>query len=191
MPRLYLDPSTDETNVYASGGNEEYYMNLIADAMVPYLEIAGIEYTRNSPYDSQNQIIEQSNAGDYNLHLALRSTPAKDVQLGPIIYYSALEPSAQSAAYNFAKNLWSIYPDPALVNMVPNLTIPEIALTKAPTVLIDLVNSSSLEDTDWLKDNVYKIARTLVFGLTDYFNIPFDIKREPMIPPSSAAPSRI
>ena len=63
MPKIYLDPSTDETNVYASGGNEEYYMNLIADAMVPYLEIAGIEYTRNNPNDSRNQIIEQSNAG--------------------------------------------------------------------------------------------------------------------------------
>ena len=188
MPKIYLDPSTDETNVYASGGNEEYYMNLIADAMVPYLEIAGIEYTRNNPNDSRNQIIEQSNAGDYNLHLSLRSTPAKDIQQGPIIYYSALKPAAQSAAYDFARNLWSIYPDPALVNMVPNSTIPEIALTKAPTVFIDLVNSASLEDTAWLKNNVYKIARTLVFGLTDYFSIPFDVKREPIAPPIVTTP---
>ena len=37
MPNIYLSPSTQEFNPYAGGGNEEYYMNLIADAMEPYL----------------------------------------------------------------------------------------------------------------------------------------------------------
>lgn len=180
MPRIYLDPSNNEANLYASGGNEAYYMNLIADAMVPYLEIAGIGYTRTTAGETIDDIINQSNAGDYNLQLSLRSTPASPAQQGPIIYYSALDPRAQSAAYNFARNLWSIYPDPALVDMVPNSTIPEISLAKTPAVFLDLVNSASFEDTQWLKDNVYKVARTLVFGLTDYFNTPFDVRREPM-----------
>ena len=36
MPRIYLSPSTQEFNPYVSGdGNEEQYMNLIADAMEP------------------------------------------------------------------------------------------------------------------------------------------------------------
>jgi len=183
VPKIYLDPSVDETNVYASGGNNEYYMNLIADAMVPYLEIAGIGYTRNNPGDTLTDIINQSNAEKYDLHLSLRSTPAMEIQQGPIVYYSALNPQAQSAAYDFARNLWSIYPDPALVDMVPNSTIPEITAINAPTVFIDLVNSANYEDTTWLKNNVYKIARTLVFGLTDYFNIPFAVRREPIAPP--------
>ena len=33
MPTIYLSPSTQEFNPYNGGGNEEYYMNLIADAM--------------------------------------------------------------------------------------------------------------------------------------------------------------
>ena len=41
MPLIYLSPSTQEFNPYVNGGNEEYYMNLIADAMVPYLEASG------------------------------------------------------------------------------------------------------------------------------------------------------
>ncbi len=188
MAKIYLDPSVEETKEYASGGNDEFYMNLIADAMIPYLSVAGIEYTRNNPGDTQADIINQSNADTYDLHLSLRSTPAIDFQLGPNIYYSALEPKAQIAAYNFAKNLWSIYPDPALVDMIPNLAIPEIVETTAPTVFIDLVNSASFEDTEWLKENVYSIARTLVFGLTDYFNIPFDIRREPIAPPDIVLP---
>ena len=35
MPSIYLSPSTQEYNPYYGGGNEEYYMNLVADAMEP------------------------------------------------------------------------------------------------------------------------------------------------------------
>ena len=40
MPSVYLSPSLQEYNPYIDGGNEEYYMNLIADAMEPYLRQA-------------------------------------------------------------------------------------------------------------------------------------------------------
>ena len=34
MPRLFLSPSTQEYNLYYDGeGNEEYYMNILADLM--------------------------------------------------------------------------------------------------------------------------------------------------------------
>ena len=36
MPTVYLSPSTQEYNPYITGaGSEEYFMNLIADAMEP------------------------------------------------------------------------------------------------------------------------------------------------------------
>ena len=38
MPTIYLSPSTQEWNQYVTGsGSEEYNMNLLADALVPYL----------------------------------------------------------------------------------------------------------------------------------------------------------
>ncbi|MFR7474277.1 MAG: peptidoglycan hydrolase, partial [Christensenellales bacterium] len=49
MPRIYLSPSTQEWNLYINGGTEEYYMNLVADAMEPYLLASGISFTRNTP----------------------------------------------------------------------------------------------------------------------------------------------
>ena len=50
MPSIYLSPSTQEYNLYYDGaGSEEYYMNLIADAMEPYLTASGIVFTRNTP----------------------------------------------------------------------------------------------------------------------------------------------
>ena len=48
MPSIFLSPSVQEYNPYVNGlGSEEYYMNLIADAMEPYLEASGITYERN------------------------------------------------------------------------------------------------------------------------------------------------
>ena len=50
MPIIYLSPSTQEGNQYVTGtGSEEYWMNRLADAMIPYLNASGIRYSRNSP----------------------------------------------------------------------------------------------------------------------------------------------
>ena len=49
MPIIYLSPSTQENNMYVTGGSEEQWMNRLADAMVPYLDASGIQYTRNTP----------------------------------------------------------------------------------------------------------------------------------------------
>jgi len=50
MPRVYLSPSTQEFNPTVLGNSEEYYMNLIADAMMPYLRSSGIQVVRNTKY---------------------------------------------------------------------------------------------------------------------------------------------
>ena len=50
MPRIFLSPSTQEYNPYITGnGSEEYFMNLIADAMEPYLLANTIRFTATPP----------------------------------------------------------------------------------------------------------------------------------------------
>ena len=73
MPTIFLSPSSQEFNPYTNGGNEEYYMNLLADAMEPYLRSSGIRYVRNNPNHSLQEIVAESNAGNYDAHLALHS----------------------------------------------------------------------------------------------------------------------
>lgn len=63
MPIIYLSPSTQEYNLFYDGdGSEEYYMNLVADAMEPYLTASGIEYVRNTPDMTAASSIRASNA---------------------------------------------------------------------------------------------------------------------------------
>lgn len=76
MPSVFLSPSTQEYNQFVNGGTEEYYANLITDAMVPYLRASGISFSRNNPGGTVTDSINASNAGDYDFHLAIHSNAA-------------------------------------------------------------------------------------------------------------------
>lgn len=183
MPRIYLSPSTQEGNMYVIGGSEEYYMNLIADAMVPYLNSSGIQFTRNSPDMTAAGAIAQSNRGSYDLHLAIHSNAAPEGQYGQIrgvdVYYSPISTRGRRAAQIFARNLKSIYPIPSLVRAVTTTTIGEVTQTRAPAVFLELGYHDNVEDATWVDNNIERIARNLVLSLTEYFGIPFV---EPMTP---------
>ena len=84
MPSLYLSPSTQEGNPYITGGSEEYYMNLLADELVPYLGANAIAYTRNTPDMTAVSSVAQANAGCYDLYLALHSNAAGPSSSGQV-----------------------------------------------------------------------------------------------------------
>ena len=116
MASVFLSPSTQEYNQFVTGGSEEYYTNLITDAMVPYLRAAGIDFTRNNPGGTVIDSINASNAGDYDFHLAIHTNAAPEnlsgrIQ-GPNVYYYRDSAQGRAAAEIFANNLKLIYPYP-------------------------------------------------------------------------------
>ena len=82
MASLFLSPSTQEYNPYVTTGNEEYWMNLLADELVPYLEASGVNVTRNDPAGTVGASVRASNAGDYDFHLALHSNASPAATAG-------------------------------------------------------------------------------------------------------------
>lgn len=176
-PSVYLSPSVQDYNEYIIGGNEEYYMNLIADAMVPYLRASNIDFTRNNPNDSLSQVIDQSNAGEYDLHVALHSNSSPEniagILQGPDVYYYAYSTDGEKAANIFAKNLMNIYPNPDLVTVIPNTTLAELRRTRATSILLELAYHDNYQDATWIANSIDPIARNLVQSLTQYFGIPF------------------
>ena len=177
MPIIYLSPSTQEFNFYVNGGTEEYYMNLLADKMVPYLDASGIRYSRNTPDMTAASSIAASNAGDYDLHLALHSNAAAGAQAGKakgsIAFYYPTSTQGRRAAELIADGLKTIYPDPNLVNIQGTTTLGEVARVRAPAVLLELAFHDNPEDAAWLKNNLDEVARILVLALTEFFDIPF------------------
>ena len=175
MPNIYLSPSTQEFNPYAGGGNEEQYMNLIADAMEPYLAASGIRFTRNTPDMTAASSIAASNSGNYDLHFALHSNAsATGTARGIEAYYSPASERGRRFAEIVARNLQLIYPLPNSSRIVPTTSLGEVKRTRAPGVLVEIGYHDNPEDAQWIRNNVNTIAENLVLSLTEYFGIPFN-----------------
>lgn len=177
MPKVFLSPSTQEWNPYATEGNEELYMNRIADRMEPYLRSSGIQYVRNDPNKNVSGAIKDSNSAYYDVHLALHSNAAPERLSGKLrgidIYYAPKSFDSERLANIIANNLKSIYPLPEKSNAVPTNSLGEVLQTNAVAVLCELGYHDNYADEAWIKNNLESIAKNLVQSLCDYFGIPF------------------
>ena len=177
MPIIYLSPSTQEKNFYVTGGSEEYHMNLLADAMVPYLVSCGIQYVRNTPDMTAASSIRQANAGWYDFYLALHSNAAPESNYGGargiIAFYYPGSVNGRRAAELFVENLKEIYPLPDRVRAEATTSLGEVRQPRFPSVLLEIGYHDNYEDAAWVENNTPGIARNLVLSLTEYFGLPF------------------
>ncbi|MDE6590132.1 MAG: N-acetylmuramoyl-L-alanine amidase [Oscillospiraceae bacterium] len=177
MPIIYLSPSTQEANMYVNGGSEEEWMNRLADAMIPYLNASGIQYTRNTPDMTAASSIRASNAGTYDLHLALHSNASAPSNYGRtrgiIVFYYPGSSNGKRAAGLVTDNLKAIYPLPNRVRAEASTSIGEVRQPRAPSVFIELGYHDNEDDATWVKGHLDEAARAIVLALTEYFGIPF------------------
>ncbi len=176
MPNIYLSPSTQEDNLYVTGGSEEYWMNLLADEMEPWLTSSGIRYTRNTPQMTAASSIRASNAGNYDFHLALHSNAAPGDRSGKvqggIAFYAPTSIKGEQAAVLIAENLSTVYPFSAGVRAEPTTRLGEVTKTRAPAVLVEIAFHDNEQDAAWITENLEQIAEKLVLSLCEYFGIP-------------------
>ena len=177
MPKIYLSPSVQEFNHYVDGGNEEYYMYLIADAIEPYLRANGIEFDRNQPEMTLSQVIADSNAQPYELHLAIHSNASPESSAGQNtgaeIYYYPTSVNGKRFAEIIANNYKPVYREPGEVRVIPSAGLAELRRTKAPAVLIEVGYHDNREEAQWIRDNIDNIARSLAKSVAEYFNMEF------------------
>lgn len=177
MPKVFLSPSTQEWNQYATEGNEELYMNLLADRIEPYLRSSGISFVRNDPARNVAGAIYDSNLSYYDVHLDLHTNAAPEQLAGKLrgidVYFAPNRDDSERLANIMANNLRYIYPLPDKVRALPTSTLGEVLRTRAVSVLAELGYHDNYADEAWLKNNLESIARNIVTSLCDYFGIPF------------------
>ncbi len=183
MPRIYLSPSTQESNYYVNGGTEEQYMNLLCDQVIPYLDASGVSYTRNDPQQTAAAAIRQANAGEYGLYAAFHSNAAPEGQYGTKrgidAYYYPASSKGNYAAQLFVQQLKQVYPLPQRVRIVPTTTLGEVTRTRAPSVLLEIGYHDNVNDANWIKENLAAIARALSVAIMTYFDLPLAEPQQP------------
>ena len=184
MPIVFLSPSTQDWNPYVTGsGSEEYNMNLLTDALIPYLESNAILYERNDPDGTAADAIRMGNSGNYDFYLALHSNASPEETAGRaqgiIVFYYPGSPQGLRAAELIAGELREIYPNPQLVTTRPTTSLGEVRRTRAPSVLAEIGYHDNYEDALWIENNRPAIAEALARALTEYFDVPFIYPAEP------------
>ncbi len=174
MPTIYLSPSTQQFNEFVNGGTEEQYMNLIVDAMIPVLQANNIQYVRNTPDMTAGSSIRQSNAGNYDLHLAVHSNASGEGQQGQnrgtIAFYYPTSTNGKRFADIIVSDFKTIYPNPALVKTTSTTSLGEVSRTRAPSVLVEVAYHDNVEDANWIKNNISTIGQTLARSVVQYFS---------------------
>ena len=177
MPFLFLSPSTQDFNPYVTTGNEQYWMNQLADRMEPYLTASGINFTRNNPAGSASTSIRQSNLGEYDFHLALHSNASPEALAGQLrgidAYYYPGSKYGEAMAQLVVDNLKPIYPLPDRVQTQTSTSIGELRQTRAPSALIEIGYHDNVEDANWLTENLGEIAPAIARAVAQYFGLPF------------------
>lgn len=183
MPSVFLSPSTQEWNPYVNGGNEEQYMNLICDQVIPYLFSSGIDNTRNDPNGTAGDAIRLANAGNYGLYVAIHSNAAPEnltgTQRGSDVYYYRYGVNSRRAAQLFQNNLRQIYPLPNKVRLMPTTSLGEVAQSKAPAVLLELAFHDNPEDAAWIVQSIPQIAWAIALSIAQYFGLPLAAPQQP------------
>ena len=178
MPVIYLSPSTQDWNAYVTGsGSEEYQMNLIADALEPYLLANGIRWTRNKPEMTAGSSIRQANSSYYDLYLALHSNAAPEGRYGEergiLVFYYPTSTQGKRAAELIAQELRDIYPLPEKVSTRATTTLGEVRLSRAPAVLAEIGYHDNYTDARWVETHTDAIAQQLGRAVTAFFGLPF------------------
>lgn len=178
MPIIYLSPSTQEWNEYVTGsGSEEYNMNLLADALEPYLLSNGIQFRRNRPEMTAASSIREANSGYYDFYLALHSNGAPEGRYGQergiIAFYYPGSADGQRAAELIAQELREIYPLPNKVTTRATTTLGEVRQPRFPAVLVEIGYHDNYADATWVEGHMDAIAQQLARALTEYFGLPF------------------
>jgi N-acetylmuramoyl-L-alanine amidase len=176
MPRVYISPSTQEYNEYVTGGSEEYWMNRIADALIPYLQSSGISYLRNTPEMTAASSIRQANQEYFDLYVAIHSNAAPIDSYGRFrgtdVYYAPNSTNGRRFAMIVVENFRNIYPNPELVRALPTTYLGEVLRTRAPAVLIEVAYHDNIDDANWITNNIDAIARAIALSITEYFGLP-------------------
>lgn len=182
--RVFLSPSGQEGNTYAIGGSEEQYMNQVADVIEAVLKRHGIEVRRNNPGMTLQQMVQDSNQYDPDVHAAIHSNSggghwaevfcykfgAVGEDLARLVYeyVSELTPGSDRGVkqgYNFYGKGSHMY---------------EVTYTNAPAFLVECAFHDNTEEAQWIANNIENLGIAISKGILEYLGIAY---QEPTPPP--------
>ncbi len=177
--KVYLSPSSQFANKYVNGGDEELYMRQVAIAMIPFLEERNIDYVlakekRALPENQWGNILYMRAQEAYDtgcdVYLAIHSNATTADKAGTVcgtrIYYYT--PNAESLRWAQITQKNFVYPDKTNILLATNDKLIDMRTPKMPSILVETAYHDNVSDANWIKSNIYEIAKSLAVSVAEY-----------------------
>ena len=175
MPKIFLSPSSQEWNRYATThpNTEEAVCNKIADLTETILKEHGFLVMQNDPSGTPTDHTRKSNAYAPDLHVPIH-TNAGGSQGCEIFVYNPKNLTSKNtkAASHIYKYVSQLTPG-ADRGIKQNQSFYEIKNTTAPCVYCELEFHDNPTSARWIIDHMHALAEAIAHGICDAFNVPF------------------
>lgn len=175
MPKLYLASPNHPGEEYPNGGDEQYWINKIADRTESLLDERDIKVVRSKPGMGEDSKLKAAHREHCSLYLALGSHSAPSEAAGQMkgidACYFEQDADSRRIAELFASRLRAIYPEPELVGTHPTAERRELQRAEAPAVCVNLAYHDNPQDEAWLVNSVDEIAVALSQAAADAMEV--------------------
>lgn len=175
MPKVFLSPSSQEWNKYATShpNTEEAVCNKIADLTEAILKEHGILVMQNDPSGTPTDHTRKSNAFAPDLHVPIHTNAGGGQGCELFVYnpknLTSKSTKAASAIYKYVSQLTPSQDR----GIKQNQSFYEIKNTTAPCVYCELEFHDNPTSARWIVDHMAALAEAIAHGICDAFNIPF------------------
>lgn len=166
MYKVYLSPSTqDKTFGVGNFGSEAYRMNQIADEVEKQLfELREYVVYRNNVKMTKEDIIEDSNKQNADIHVAIHSNYGKEQGINCYTKENCLR--SNGVAKEIYKQLIGIYYDKNIDRgIIYDNKIVEVTNIKNAAVLVEVGFHGNIEDSNWIIKNIKDIGKAIANGI--------------------------
>ena len=171
--KIYISPSNQVGNVYATGGtNEKEQCHKIAKYCVSYLKKKGfsVKCTYN---DDMYARVKESNSFGADLHVAIHTnaTAKHNVTGGTQILLYNLSGERKRVGQAVFDRLAPLTPGKSAERLIEKPDFYEINSAKGITVYVEAEFHDTKEGSDFIRKNTRKIGEAIAKGICDYYDV--------------------
>ena len=168
--RIYLSPSNQSRNTYATGNtNEMAQCDKIAAATATALKRCGFEVKVGKSGDTMQNRCTESDSFGADIHMPIHTNAYNGSYTGGTRIF-CLNSGGKKACNSVLKYLGAISPGTA-DSVRYETGLYEINVPKALTVYVECEFHDTSTGASWIINNTSKIAEAICHGLCDYFGI--------------------
>lgn len=171
--KVYISPSNQEANLYATGGtNEKEQCHKIARACYNYLKTKGfnVKCTYN---DNMYERVKESNLFGADVHLAIHTnaTAKHNVTGGTQILLYSLAGERKKVGEAVLNRLAPVTPGKSAEKLIEKPSFYEVNSAKGITVYCECEFHDTKEGSEFIIKNTKIIGEAIAKGICDYYGI--------------------